>query len=236
MSTVGGFPGININRMTIKAPINPLDKASVISIYPRPIHEVKHTIEPGIFNIPPGTYENPGILVVGPSSWWKETDEGQPLLEIPHSSLQIAHSIVRDYLVSVLACDMGEFRPGLFYIPGVVTAKELRDKKEYFALLEQARVRQKKWYEALVKMADILWARTNGNPLTISDDMKLAAQELNLNTKAWIKDFQHIQMVNCPACGTLKNPLYPVCPNCKAVTDKEAAAKLGITFASQSGG
>ena len=232
MGSVGAFPGIDLKRMTIKAPVNPLDKTTIVSIFPKKMApEIKPTIQPGVFNLPYGTYENPGLLVVGPSSWWKETDEGQPFLEIPHSSITVAHSVVRDYIVGILACDMADCRPGLFYIPGEITVEKLTTVPEYKALLEQANIRQKNWFTALVKMADILWARTNGNPLTISEDMKLAAQQLSLNDKPWIKDFQSIQMVNCKACGSLRNPAYPVCGNCKAVDDPIKAKELNISFA-----
>jgi hypothetical protein len=221
----------NATRMAIRAPINPLDVTSIISIFPKVIApERKHTIQPGVFQIPFGTLAEPGILEVGPSSWWKETDEGQPLLEIPHSSITIAHSIVRDYAIGLLACDMGDKRPGIFYIPGKVTKDDLKKKTEYLALLQQANERQRNWFLDLVKIADVLWARTSGNPLTISDDMKLAAKELTLD-KPWVKDFQSFQMINCKACGALKNPIYPVCPSCKAIDDPKKDAELGITFA-----
>lgn len=219
------------NRMTIRATPNPLDKASIISIFPKKLPpERKPTIQPGIFQIPYGTFAEPGILVVGPSSWWKETDEGMPLLEIPHSALTVAHSIVRDWAVGLLACDMVDVRPGVFYIPGEITQQDLTKKVEYRALLEQANVRQRAWFGALVDIADQLWARTGGNPLTISDDMKLAARELSLD-RPWLKTSQQLAMVNCKACGQLKNPAFPVCPNCKAVDNPEQAAKLGIQFA-----
>lgn len=219
------------NRMTIKAPVNPLDKTSIISIFPKKMApEHKPTIQPGTFQIPYGTFADPGILIVGPSSWWKETDEGQPLLEIPHSSITVAHSVVRDFSVGLLGCDMADKRPGIFYIPGSITKQDLLKKVEYLALLEQANTRQRNWFSELVRIADTLWARTSGNPLTISDDMKIAAQQLGLD-KPWIKDFQSMAMVNCKWCGALKNPVYPVCPNCKAIDDPEKAKALGIMFA-----
>lgn len=228
---VGAFPGLDPKRMTIRAPANEYDKTTLVSILPKKLPpEIKPTIQPGRFEIPYGTFEQPGVLVIGPSSWWKETDVDAPLLEIPHSSLTVAHSVVRDCIVGMLACDMGETRPGIFYVPGVVTSEELKKEQKYIALLEQYNKYQKNWFAALVKMADVLWARTNGNPLTISDDMKLAAEQLSLKDKPWLKDFISVQMANCVACGALRNPLYPVCPNCKAV-DKAQAEKLGIAFA-----
>lgn len=229
MSNVGTFPGIGSNRRTIRATTNPFDKSTVVSIYPKEINERKPTIQPGNFHIDAGTYNNPALLVVGPSSWWKDIDEDQPLLEIPCSSVQIADSIVRDYCNGLLACDMGDTMPGLFYIPGDINLFKL--KKEYSHLLDKALENQKRWYAVLVKLGDIGWSRSNGNPVTISDDMKLAARELQLENKPWLKDFQTMQMVNCVACGALRNPLFPVCQSCKAIIDPEKAKELNIKFA-----
>lgn len=224
MSIVGAFPGIDWKRRTIRGPINPLDKSTVISIYPKEVNERKPTIQPGQFIIPAATVKNPQILIVGPSSWWRDIDEDQPLLEIPVSSIQIADSIVRDYCNGILACDMGESMPGLFYVPGAkVNDKGEADypatltwvQKEFKAHFETAERKQKNWYSILIKLADSLWARSNGNPLAVSDDMRMAARELNLTqTKDWMKDFQMIDMTRCKACGNLKNPQYPICAAC----------------------
>ncbi len=67
-------------RRTVRGPVNPFDKATVISILPKLVHETKPTIQPGIFDILPGNIEYPQLLVVGPSSWWREIDENQPLM------------------------------------------------------------------------------------------------------------------------------------------------------------
>ncbi len=231
MAIVGNFPGIEIqNRKTIRAPLNPLDKCTIVSIFPKHVPpEIKHTIQPGVFQIPYGTYENPGVLVVGSSSWWREIDENQPLLEIPNSSIQVADSVVMDFCNGLLACNMSDVMPGLFYIPGEKTA--LQVKKENQIQLDKAKSNQKRWFEALVKMADMLWARSNGNPLTIGDDMRLAAHELNLNDKEWIKDFQSIEMSRCKACSTLIRSDVIVCPNCKLILNEAKAKELNFKFA-----
>lgn len=230
MSVVGAFPGItNSRRRMIRGPVNPLDKSTIVSIYPKEIDEVKHTISPGRFIISPGSIERPSVLVVGPSSWWREIDEDQPLLEIPTSSILIADSIVKDYCNGILGCDMAGKMPGLFYIPGEVDYTTLKTK--FKDELEKAAIKQKAWYAELVKMADSLWARSNGNPLAISDDMRLAARELSFNSKDWLKDHQMVEMVRCHACGSLKNPQYPVCSTCRAVDSTNPQAK-NIKFAS----
>lgn len=226
MSQVGAFPTHDIfKRRTIRGPVNPLDRATVVSILPKPINERKVTIFPGIFNFAPGSFENPSILILGPSSWWRDIDEDQPLLEIPVSSITVAESVVVDYCNSILASDMADCMPGLFYIPGCKYLKDGKTpsttetlawiKSEFKGELEAARVRQHNWFSMLVRMGDSLWARSNGNPLVISDDMRLAAKELNLtNQKDWMKDHQMVDMVRCKACGSLKNPLYPICAQC----------------------
>lgn len=226
-----GFPGLkDMKRQTVRAPTNPMDKTTIVSILPKRIDEVKHTIQPGRFIIEAGNFEKPSILVVGPSSWWKEMDEDQPLLEIPMGSNMIANSVVVDYCNGILACNMGDSMPGLFYLPGEVTLDRLL--KDFKSHLATANTKQKKWYETLVKMADTLWARTNGNPLTISDDMRMAAKELNLtHMKEWTKDKIAMEMIKCIACGAFKDANFPVCGNCKAVVDVEKATKLGLTFA-----
>lgn len=215
MSLVGQFPGMReLRRRTTRQPVNPLDKATVVSIYPKLIEEVKHTIEPGRFVIKPGSIEAPALLVVGPSSWWREIDEEQPLLEIPVSSIQIADSIVKDYCNGILGSNMGDQMPGLFYVAGEHTVLSL--KKSYQHELDKAAKKQHRFYTELVKLADALWARSSGNPLAISDDARLAARELNLTaTKDWMKDFVAVNMTRCKACGSLKNPEYPICATCK---------------------
>jgi hypothetical protein len=230
MAVVGQFPLMSdFKRRTIKAPVNPLDKSTIVSILPKHIIERKPTIQPGVFEIKPGTYEQPSVLVVGPSSWWKEIDENQPLLEIPHSSIVVADSVVKDYCNGLIACDMADAMPGLFFIPGELRVDQI--KKDHKDKLDIANIKQKNWYTALVRMADALWSRSNGNPLSISDDMKLAARYLNLINKEWLKDSQTMELVRCMACGHLKNPLYPICSNCKAISDPAKAKELGLVFA-----
>lgn len=230
MSQVGAFPGMNItNRRTIRAEPNPLDKSTVISILPKEIDEYKPTIQPGRFLISAGSFEKPAILVVGTSSWWREIDEQQPLLEIPVSSVQVADSVVRDYCNGIVGCNMSTMMPGLFYLPGEFTVEKI--KRDHPGSLLKAQTAQRAWFLELVKMADVLWARSNGNPLSISSDSRLACKELNITDKPWLKDHQTSELVRCIACGNLRNPAYPICATCKAIADPELAKKLNLTFA-----
>jgi len=216
----------------IRAPKNDLDRSTVFSILPKQIIENKPTLDPGRFVIEPGYPDKPSYLIVGSSSWWREIDLDQPLLEIPVSSVQIAESVVRDCINGVIMCDMGESRPGLFFLPGIVSLDELKTK--YKDILNQAIKRQENWFRALVKLGDSFWARTNGNPLSISDDSRLAAKMLKIEDRPWLMDFkmENVTILACPACGSLRNNAFPVCANCKTVIDPEKFNKLGLKFAS----
>lgn len=228
MATLG-FPGFaERNRRTIRAPINPLDKCTVVSIYPKNIVELKPTVQPCFFRIPAGSYEKPGILLVESGSWWREIDAEQPLLEIPIPSIVMADSIIKDWANGLLACDMGSAMPGLFYIQGAKTVEEI--KKDHKNELDAVKIKQNNWYTALVKMADVLWSRTNGNPIAISDDMRAAAKEIG-EERAWMRDFEKVGLIRCVACGNLRDPRFPVCSVCKAIADPEMAKKLNLTFA-----
>lgn len=239
---VVGNLGSRQDRRAIRAPQNPLDKSTVVSIYPREIKEKKPTTHPGVFLVPPGTYEEPSILVVGTSSWWKEIDPEQPYLEIPQSSVTVAESIVRDWANGLFQCDMGERIPGLFWVPGEKTLKEIRDRESVITLgpekyitmgelLDRAKTKQNNWYESLVRASDILWARSNGNPLSISDDARLATQELEL-TKPWMADFTTRQLEKCPACGQLRDANFPVCQHCKTIVNPEQYKEMQLSAAS----
>lgn len=220
---------MSIDERTTRAPTNPLDKSTIVSIYPKSIDETKHTIEPGRFHLDAGSYDKPALLTVGPSSWWKKLEEKQPLLEIPISSIMIADSIVRDWANGLLACNMGDCMPGIFFIPGSFTSTEVKTK--YKEKLDEYQTKQRNWYQALVKMGDVLWARSSGNPLSISADMRLAAVELNLTEKDWLKDHQITELVRCIACSTLIQANVIICPNCKVVLNKKRFDELKMEFA-----
>lgn len=225
---VGNAPWHDLKRRTTRAPVNPLDKATVFSIYPIPIHEKKITLQPNSFDIPAGSYKKPANLVVGPSSWWRELSLEEPLLEIPVSAILIAESIVRDYCNGLIECDMNENMPGLFFMPGDITVETLQAMHK--PILDRAAEKQKNWYLKLVEQADTLWARTQGNPLSVSNDMRMAATELGL-TKDWMKNFTQMSLVKCKACGHMNNDSVIVCPNCKVILDEPRFKMLGLSFA-----
>jgi hypothetical protein len=228
-------------RKAIRSEPNPLDKSTIVSIYPKEVDEKKWTIQPGRFIIPKGSIENPSLIVIGSSSWWRDFDPGQPLVEIPQSSISVADAVVTDYCNGLLGYVKSDSQPGLFWVPGEFTSIIDLKKADFSrlfglgitgqTLFDRAVLYQENYWKRLIKIADIGWAKTNGSPYVINDDMRTAAEHLGFKDKAWMKDMQMLAQVNCPMCGTPRNPNYPMCANCKAVLDPEKAKALGIQFA-----
>ncbi len=118
--------------------------------------------------------------------------------------------------------------PGLFFVLGEATVTEIKTK--YKEKLAEVNEKQNNWYRILVRLADSLWARSNGNPLVIADDMRLAARSLHFDDKPWLKDFQAIQRTPCKFCGNLRDPAYPICGMCKAIDPDHPLSKT-VKFA-----
>lgn len=214
------------NRMTMRMPINPMDICTIVSILPKKIVEVKHTIQPGVFIIEKGSYEMPSLLHVGPSSWWKDPGPESEMIEIPTSSILIADSVINDWASGLDGYVKGQRQPGLFFVPGKKDVAQIFS--EHRRELDIAATLQKNWFMALVLVADTLWSRTNGNPRVISNDAKMAAELLNLKNKPWMRDFTAIEMKNCPMCGELWNPAFPMCKNCRTIVDPVRAKELNL--------
>ena len=221
---VGQFPGIqDLNRRMHRGLVNPTDLSTIISIFPKEMRIEKITLIPGRWTIPAGSIEKPSILIVGPSSWWKEDFQNGSLLEVSQGSSQIAESIVKDYCNGIFGCDMAESCPGIFWVPGKHTIESI--KKEFPELFEKAIRGQTGYYRTMIKAADHLWAGSGGSTLVINDEMRMAARILGLEDKDWMRDSQAYQMVRCFACGTLKNPGFAVCAACSAIDPNHPMAK-----------
>jgi len=233
--TVGtGFGAFQQRSRITRMPDNPMDRCTIVSVYPKQIKVYKPTLQPGKWIIPKAPIDGFSLLVVGPSSWYREVNESEPFLEIPSSSFVMVESILNDYMNGLPECNLTDRKPGLFFIPGEydhLTINSYKDSqgRSFSELLKIAHERQNNWFKALVLQADVLWARSSGNPLTISDDARMAATMLKTD-KAWLTDQKIYEMNNCPACGAMVNMAYPVCSNCKAVINSARAKELKLDF------
>ena len=234
-------PTPNIGKKVIyPLPKNPADRATIVSVFPKEIDEIKPTIFPRRFIIPAAADKEFSLLVLeGASVFRASTIDRMPPTEIPINALELARSIVDDYLNSTWLSSRGARCPGIFYIPGEYNNKTIfkyihSDGRTFDKMLIDYREIQKKWFVEVMNAADEFWARTNGNPRSIPEDARVAATILGLeNTKPWMSNVVQSELDNCPSCGEMINTLYPVCRYCHAVIDKKKAEELNLTFASQ---
>lgn len=220
---VGDFGTMGIRKQIVRSMRNPIDVSTIVSIFPKEVYDRKHTIEPGEFRISAGTFEEPALLKVGSSSWFSDRDDYQPMLEIPVSSVQVANAVINNYCNGLVGCNMNDSMPGMFFVIGDVSLFEVKQK--YKDKMLEAKKKQDVWFTILIRLADSLWARSNGNPLTISDEMRLAAQSLARGDKPWMGSYTTLELVKCNACGNLRNPEYPICPACRVIDATHPLAK-----------
>jgi hypothetical protein len=211
------------------SPKNPLDISTIISIYPNAFTE-KKAMMPEWYHIPAGSYEEPGFLVCPGASSWREMMDTRQTIEIPISSVSVAESVIRDWMIGILEVQMGHAQPGVFFLPGEWDNNKLRGNLDAMMVLNKARELQNNWFLNLINVGDALWARSGGNPLVISDLMRTAAQRMGLD-KPWMKNFTAVRMTPCPACGVMVMPGFPICANCKTVVNPAKYAELGFTMA-----
>lgn len=209
-----------------RTPPSVLDVYTIVNIFPKQIKEVKVTLDPGEWVIPAGSIDKPGVLTIGSSVAWNRYSAEMDPAELTFSAIQIASSIVNDYTAGLVGVRAGIAQPGLFYVEGRKAPEQII--KDHKPELERAKRLQDAWYSNLVTAADSLWARSNGNPLAIPTDSRIAAEALGLKNKPWMQDFNTLQMVACVNCGNLRNPAYPSCPSCRVVVDPALFKKLGL--------
>lgn len=228
MSVGQGFGSLNFSKRVNKVPPNPLDKSTIVTVFPREVRDIKATVYPGVFIIPAAPRDGYNSVIITPASWYREIDDSQPTIEIPINSMELARSIIQDYCNGLIGCDMADVMPGLFHIPGAFTNEELIKVPNFNEMLETAKRKQTNWFKHLITLADIDWARTNGNPLSIPDDARLAAEIVGIKNKPWLNDVLAFELKPCPACGVMRNPSYPICSSCHTIVDKEKFEALKL--------
>jgi len=207
-----------------RRPVNEFDISSVVSIFPRAVNTEMHTVFPGSFRLEKGTKEKPFILHVTQASYYLDIqpDTTIPIIEVPNGSFQVASSIVNDYCSSIELFEPMQM-PGLFVLPGKVHIADLIT--QFKDEMLSAEMKQIAWFDSLIREADSMWVRSQGNPNAISDLARLAAEERNQRSKPWMQNTVAQTLINCTQCGSLRNPAYPICPNCKSVIDPPLAIK-----------
>lgn len=228
----------SLNKRVINLlPKNPMDKTTIVSVYPREVIDIKATLFPSRFIIPAAKNDDFSLLIIEGASYFIPSMIGsQAPTEVQVNSMMLAESILHDSIPSMNLVTSNA-RPGVFCIPGEYDRTSIlkykhADGRSFKELLELARTWQQNYWTSVIDEADYFWSKSNGNPKVIPEDAKLAVNILGLEkAKPWMNNVVASQLINCKACGEMINPIYPVCRHCKAIIDPEKAKKLDLHFA-----
>lgn len=202
-----------------------MSKTTVVSIFPRDIDERKPGISPGHFTIPKAREGDFELIYLGDSFYWVTFEDQKPPLKMVSDSQEIANSLINDFVRNIPGYNpTANAMPGLFSIPGHPSKGEILAK--YRKELEEARIRQRNWYEKVVYEADDLWMRFRQHRM-ISSLQRFACKSLGLE-REWSVDIPvDIPKVTlCPACQEKVSPVAVICGHCSCVLDEEKYKKM----------
>ena len=218
----------SLGKRTINLlPKNPMDKTTIVSVYPREIIDTKPTLFPSRFIIPPAPQDSFSLLVISGASYFIPSPiDKQPPTEVQVNSMMLAESILHDSIPSMNLVS-ATHRPGVFAIPGEFNKTTIlkyvhADGRSFQQLINEAKEWQQSYWTDIMNEADYFWSSSNGNPKAIPEDAKLAAKILGIEkTKPWMSNVVASELINCRFCGEMINPNFPICKHCHHVVDEK---------------
>lgn len=192
---------------------------TVASLVPFEIREEKPGLVPPRFYLEASDTKTPKVLLIGDAKHFVYLDESRGHLTVKDSCVDVAASVVNDYISSQLEVTE-DARPGLFYVigefdpVGIMVAK--RDK------VAQAQRLQNNWFLNVCRVADDDWNKYHRHNV-VSDFQRKAAQLLGWKPEEheWMSGTSVINSVRCPSCSTLIGTEVVVCPSCKCILNPE---------------
>jgi hypothetical protein len=215
-------------------------KATVISMFPLEINEMKPGLYPGYYHIDAAPHGDFRFLVVGDAVYYTENKNDQvQTVKTPFHTLadSIVHDFMENHIGRIVGDDETAAEPAVFWVPGGYEIKNGMPKEyyeqaahEYKAYLVKtytneiaiAEQKQLRWFEQLIMIADDVYNRTRRHT-SVSKLQRLAAQRLNLQ-RPWMIDVTGAD--HCPFCKSSLPYEAVVCPNCRNVINRAAYEKL----------
>lgn len=197
--------------------------SSVVSFSKREIYEEIPGMHNAVYRIPPCvSFAEPSILFVEDSFYHKPDIDGNQDRVLVQGA-EIAKSIAHMHTTSQIISRPDQC-PAVFAIENeAITADTLF--KKYKTVVDFHLKNQRRWYEALVRLADDDWQQVRKHRM-ISDIQRTAAKELSLD-REWLNAVLDEDKASCPFCGTdLLNSDAPICPSCGKVHNPARLAEL----------
>lgn len=199
-----------------------MTEATVISLFPAALNEVKPGIYPGVFTAPPAEKDDFQVMIVPDACYYVFIDDERGSLRVPVNSHDLARSICEDFIRACLEVTE-DAKPGLFWIPG-------RHNKDTIKITQKEKLQhvndiQKKWLMKLILMADDDWQKSR-QFRNISDLQRRAAEILGLK-KEWLVNVPP-ELVLCPVCKTSLENDPIICGRCQVVLKPEEYKKFSF--------
>lgn len=194
-----------------------MSQATIVSGAPFTVLETHPQCVPYEIRVPAAKFLEGGIetLVLNDGHHALYIDWKRGFIDVPDDAIGLAERTVRDVLQAQFLFDPTA-HPAIFFIPEALTPAQV--KQNYKNVVDEMLARQRKWFETLVRRADVSYNK-NQNLAEISDLHRSAALFLGLE-REWC-DRSPGSMIQCPACFTLVRKAAAVCYACKAIIDIE---------------
>lgn len=198
--------------------------ATIVSLLPFEFRQSAPGLYPvAEFIAPPAMKDDFQILHVNDGWFNVYIDHQRGNIKVHQSAEHIAKAITFDAIANKpYGVELGVAEPGIFMIEGMLSKEDI--KKKHADVLGARKAMQDKWFLNLVQDADNLWNQYHNHRM-ISDTCRLASKMLGLE-REWNVRTTVENMRSCPACTTQIPSKAIVCPACRAILDKKAAAEF----------
>lgn len=198
--------------------------ATLVSIVPLPIEEVKPGMMPSAFILPASEDDEPVCLSISNCSTSIYIGDKKSI-KVPLHPKDVATAIVFDYNTSNLLAQVDRgIHPGFFWVPDILDAAGV--KKNFASKLAAAKKAQNLWFMALLKESDDTWQRYHQHRM-ITDLGRIAARRAGL-VREWLVEEQTAETTLCPACNSFIRGKAIVCKDCHCILDVDGYAKLSF--------
>jgi len=192
---------------------------TVVSLVPCKIIEEKPGLYPPRFIIEESDTIIPKLLHIGTATHYVYLDESRGMLQVKDPSDVVAKAIVNDFITAQLGIS-DEVGPALWWVDSDYNLEQVLEKEK--EIMNEMRLRQRKWFVNLVKMADDDWVRYRQHNV-ISDFQRKIGTLLDLNSEdhEWMTPLalQQGKTFACPFCMTSLPVGAIICTACHEVLD-----------------
>lgn len=192
---------------------------TVVSLVPFDINEEKPGLQPATFFLPASDMKTPSVLKIGTARHYVYLDQDRGHLPVRTLSVEVATSVVRDYITSQMAVGP-DSQPALFWVPGDLNATQVT--LGHQDLIQSSLKKQSKWFTLVCQQADDDWAKYHRHTV-VSDVQRRMAQIIGWNPEnhEWMAPNLTAIGQRCPACGTMVMMGAIVCASCQCILDNE---------------